>query len=40
VLFWKQGPFLAGEGTISVLFGASVFTPEAEWRLLHHPTVS
>jgi len=40
VLFWKQGPFLAGEGTISVLFGASVFTPEEEWRLVHHPTVS
>ena len=40
VLFWKQGPFLVGEGTISVLFGASVFTPEEDWRLLHHPTVS
>jgi hypothetical protein len=40
LLFWKHGPFLVGEGTISVLFGASVFTPEEDWRLLHHPTVS
>ena len=40
VLFWKQGPFLNKEGTISLLLGASVFTPEEDWRLLHHPTVS
>ncbi len=40
VLYWEDGPILNKEGTISLLLGASPFTPEEEWRLLHHATVS